>query len=62
MTEKLTDNASLGELMTALQSIQTDFQGGKNNIASALGSPFIGTDKFGTTKTKIETLKNVLVE
>ena len=29
MTEKLTDNASLGELMTALQSIQTDFQGAK---------------------------------
>ncbi|HBF7929120.1 TPA: hypothetical protein KOY26_001590 [Clostridioides difficile] len=58
MTEKLTENASLGELMTALESIQTDFQTGKNNISSALGSPFVGTDKSGTTKTKIETLKN----
>lgn len=58
MTEKLTDNASLGELMTALQSIQTDFQGGKNNIANVLGSPFLSTDKLSTTKTKIETLKN----
>ena len=62
MTEKLTENASLGELMAALENVQTDFQTGKNNISSALGSPFIGTDKFGTTKTKIETLKNVLVE
>ncbi|HBG5346485.1 TPA: hypothetical protein KQG29_003938 [Clostridioides difficile] len=58
MTEKLTDNASLGELMTALQSIQTDFQGGKNNIANVLGSPFAGTDKLSSTKTRIETLKN----
>lgn len=55
MTEKLTDNASLGELMAALENVQTDFQTGKNNISSALGSPFIGTDKFDTTKTKIET-------
>ncbi|HFL2427527.1 TPA: hypothetical protein ACG3JQ_003642 [Clostridioides difficile] len=58
MTEKLTENASLGELMTALQSIQTDFQGGKNNIANVLGSPFLSVDKLSTTKTKIETLKN----
>ncbi|MCC0654833.1 hypothetical protein [Clostridioides sp. ES-S-0001-03] len=58
MTEKLTENASLGELMTTLQSIQTDFQTGKNNISSALGSPFVGTDKSGTTRTKIVTLKN----
>ncbi|MCP8368578.1 hypothetical protein [Clostridioides difficile] len=62
MTTKLTDNASLGELMTTLENVQTDFQTGKNNISSALGSPFVGTDKLGTTKTKIETLKNVLVE
>ncbi|AXU49872.1 hypothetical protein [Clostridioides difficile] len=58
MTEKLTDNASLEELMTALQSVQNDFQTGKNNLASALGSPFLSTDKLSTTKTKIETLKN----
>ncbi|UWD47715.1 hypothetical protein NYR90_14330 [Clostridioides difficile] len=58
MATKLTDNASLGELMTTLQSIQTDFQGGKNNIANVLGSPFLSTDKLSTTKTKIETLKN----
>ncbi|WP_394869656.1 hypothetical protein [Clostridioides difficile] len=62
MTEKLTDNASLEELMTALQSVQNDFQTGKNNIANVLGSPFAGTDKLNVTKTKIETLKNVLVE
>ncbi|HBE8730971.1 TPA: hypothetical protein OUL15_000716 [Clostridioides difficile] len=60
MTTKLTDNASLGELMTALQSVQTDFQTGKNNLSSALGNPFVGTDKLETTKTKIETLKNSL--
>ncbi|UWD50610.1 glycine-rich protein (plasmid) [Clostridioides difficile] len=46
MTEKLTDNNSLGELMTSLQSVQTDFQTGKKNIVSALGSPFVATDKF----------------
>ncbi|HFL3546927.1 TPA: hypothetical protein ACG3P2_002497 [Clostridioides difficile] len=58
MTEKLTDNASLGELMTALQNIQTDFQVSKNNIANVLGSPFANADKLDVTKTKIETLKN----
>ncbi|MCC0629851.1 MULTISPECIES: hypothetical protein [unclassified Clostridioides] len=62
MTEKLTDNASLGELMTALESVKNDLQIGKNNVASTLGSPFAGTDKLNVTKTKIETLKNVLVE
>lgn len=60
MTKKLTDNASLGELMTTFQSIKTDFQVGKNNVASILGSPFLGTDKLDTTKTKIQTLKNTL--
>ncbi|HBF5456094.1 TPA: hypothetical protein KOQ79_002054 [Clostridioides difficile] len=60
MTEKLNDNASLGELMMALQSIQTDFQGSKNNIATVLGSPFLNKDKLDVTKTKIETLKNTL--
>ncbi|EGT4047634.1 hypothetical protein ERM65_06555 [Clostridioides difficile] len=60
MTTKLTDNASLGELMTALQSVQNDFQTGKNNIASVLGSPFVATDKLDVTKTKIQTLKNTL--
>lgn len=58
MTEKLTDNASLKELMTALQSVQNDFQTGKNNMANVLGSPFLSIDKLSTTKTKIETLKN----
>lgn len=58
MTEKLIDNASLGELMTTLQSVQNDFQTGKNNIASALGNPFVGADKLDVTKTKIEKLKN----
>ncbi|MCC0668503.1 MULTISPECIES: hypothetical protein [unclassified Clostridioides] len=61
MATKLTDNASLGELMIALQSVQTDFQTGKNNIANTLGSPFDGIDKLDVTKTKIETLKNTLV-
>ncbi|MCC0677791.1 MULTISPECIES: hypothetical protein [unclassified Clostridioides] len=58
MTEKLTDNASLGELMIAFESIKNDLQIGKNNVASTLGSPFTGTDKLNITKTKIETLKN----
>ncbi|MGS2388153.1 hypothetical protein ACVCBU_17300, partial [Clostridioides difficile] len=62
MTEKLTENSSLSELMIAFESIKNDLQIGKNNVASTLGSPFTGTDKLGTTKTKIETLKNVLVE
>ncbi|WP_236880436.1 phage tail protein [Clostridioides difficile] len=31
-----------------------------NNIASTLGSPFVGTDKLSVTKTKIQTLKNTL--
>ncbi|MCC0680414.1 hypothetical protein IC218_09020 [Clostridioides sp. ES-S-0005-03] len=60
MTTKLTDNASLEELMTTLENVQADFQTGKNNISSALGNPFAGTDKLETTKTKIETLKSSL--
>ncbi|ENY8941426.1 hypothetical protein ACHDL8_001034 [Clostridioides difficile] len=58
MTEKLTENASLGGLMTAFESIKNDLQIGKNNVASTLGIPFTGTDKLNITKTKIETLKN----
>ncbi|EGT2204577.1 hypothetical protein DFW37_09435 [Clostridioides difficile] len=61
MTEKLTENTSLREIMTALQSIQTDLQNGKNNITNVLGSPFLSTDKLDVTKTKIETLKSALV-
>ncbi|EGT3851609.1 hypothetical protein MZI42_04580 [Clostridioides difficile] len=61
MTEKLTDNASLRELMTTLQGVQTDFQNGKSNITTVLGSPFLNTDKLDITKTKIETLKSALV-
>ncbi|UDN56909.1 hypothetical protein [Clostridioides sp. ES-S-0010-02] len=60
MTEKLTDNASLRELMIAFESTKNDLQIGKNNIASTLGSPFLGTDKLNTTKTKTQTLKNTL--
>ncbi|MGX9756019.1 hypothetical protein ACWYRQ_07065 [Clostridioides difficile] len=62
MTTKLTDNASFGELMTALQSIQNDLQTDKNNIANVLGSSFGGTDKLDVTKTKLETLKNTFAE
>ncbi|MCC0764276.1 hypothetical protein IR151_14840 [Clostridioides sp. ES-S-0006-03] len=58
MTEKLTENSSLSELMIAFESIKNDLQIGKNNVASTLGSPFTGTDKLNITKTKIETLKN----
>ncbi|WP_227863484.1 hypothetical protein [Clostridioides sp. ES-S-0049-02] len=57
MTEKLTENASLGEIMAALQSVQTDFQTSKDNITTVLGSPFLSTDKLDITKTKTETLK-----
>ncbi|MDN9304169.1 hypothetical protein KLJ77_18265, partial [Clostridioides difficile] len=60
MTEKLTDNASLRELMIAFESAKNDLQIDKNNIASTLGSPFLGTDKLDTTKTKTQTLKNTL--
>ncbi|EGT3815746.1 TPA: hypothetical protein OXB05_002688 [Clostridioides difficile] len=61
MTEKLTNNASLRELMTTLQGVQTDFQNSKSNITTVLGSPFLNTDKLDITKTKIETLKSALV-
>ncbi|MCC0678565.1 MULTISPECIES: hypothetical protein [unclassified Clostridioides] len=62
MTEKLTENASLGEIMAALQSVQTDFQTSKDNITTVLGSPFLSTDKLDITKTKTETLKSALAD
>lgn len=58
MIEKLNENASLSELITAFEQVKNELQIGKNNMADTLGSPFIRTDKLGTTKTKIETLKN----
>ncbi|EMJ5513756.1 DUF2433 domain-containing protein [Clostridioides difficile] len=60
MTEKLTDNASLRELITTFESTKKDLQIGKNNIANTLGNPFAGVDKLDETKTKIQTLKNTL--
>ncbi|MCC0697561.1 hypothetical protein [Clostridioides sp. ES-S-0048-02] len=62
MTEKLTENSSLGGLMTALESVKNDLQIGKNNVASTLGSPFAGTDKLDVTRTKIVTLKSALAD
>ena len=58
MLEKLNENASLSELITTFGDVKNELQISKNNIASALGSPFAGTDKLDVTKTKIETLKN----
>ncbi|MCC0637513.1 hypothetical protein [Clostridioides sp. ES-S-0001-02] len=58
MIEKLNENASLSELITTFGQVKNELQIGKNNISSALGSPFVGTDKLNLTKTKIETLKN----
>ncbi|VIF60258.1 Uncharacterised protein [Clostridioides difficile] len=62
MATKLEENAKLREMIDTLETAKDDLQAGKNNIASTLGSPFVGTDKLDVTKTKIETLKNVLVE
>ncbi|AXU71585.1 hypothetical protein VSK93_16280 [Clostridioides difficile] len=58
MLEKLNENASLSELITTFGNVKNELQIGKNNIASTLGNPFVGTDKLDVTKTKIETLKN----
>ncbi|VFC55015.1 Uncharacterised protein [Clostridioides difficile] len=54
MLEKLNENASLSELITTFGDVKNELQISKNNIASALGSPFAGTDKLDVTKTKIE--------
>ncbi|MCZ1090867.1 kelch repeat-containing protein [Clostridioides difficile] len=61
MTSKLTDNASLGELMTTLESVQNDLQVGKNNIANILGSPFTGNDKLDTTKNTLNSIRSTFV-
>lgn len=58
MIEKLNENASLSQLITAFGDVKNELQIGKNNIANTLGSPFTGADKLNITKTKIETLKN----
>ncbi|MCC0706971.1 hypothetical protein [Clostridioides sp. ES-S-0190-01] len=58
MIEKLNENASLSELITTFGQVKNELQIGKNNISSALGSPFVGTDKLDVTRTKIVTLKN----
>ncbi|VFG15318.1 Uncharacterised protein [Clostridioides difficile] len=60
MIEKLNENASLSDLITTFENVKDELQIGKNNIASTLGSPFVGTDKLSVTKTKIQTLKNTL--
>ncbi len=60
MTEKLNENASLSELITAFGQVKNELQIGKNNITSTLGSPFTGKDKLDVIKTKIQTSKNTL--
>ncbi|WP_131042373.1 hypothetical protein [Clostridioides difficile] len=53
MTEKLTDNASLRELMTALESIKNDLQINKSNIVNAIGSPATLSDKLSMIAPRI---------
>ncbi|HBF2805444.1 TPA: hypothetical protein KN238_000023 [Clostridioides difficile] len=55
MTEKLTENASLGELMTALESVKNDLQINKNNIIDAIGNPATLNDKLSTIPSRITT-------
>lgn len=56
MTTKLNDNASLRELMTALQGIQTDFQTSKNNIINAIGNTIDVNDKLSIIPSRITTV------
>ncbi|MCI9978040.1 hypothetical protein JY742_18085 [Clostridioides difficile] len=58
MTAKLTDNASLRELITAFDSIKTDLQSSKSNIINTLGAPATSNDKLSTIPTRINTLKS----
>ncbi|MCC0637516.1 kelch repeat-containing protein [Clostridioides sp. ES-S-0001-02] len=60
MTIKLEEDSSIKEVMDSFENIKNDLQSAKNNLASTLGSPFIPTDLFSTTKTKIQTFKDTL--
>ncbi|EAA0008377.1 TPA: hypothetical protein ACMVTQ_003936 [Clostridioides difficile] len=56
MTTKLTDNASLGELMTTFDSIKNDLQIEKNNIINAIGSPANINDKLSIIPSRMTTV------
>ncbi|ENZ9521516.1 TPA: hypothetical protein KNK83_003677 [Clostridioides difficile] len=56
MTAKLTDNASLRELITAFECIQNDLQTSKNNIVNAIGNPANLNDKLSIIPSKITTV------
>lgn len=60
MTIKLEEDSSIKEVMDSFENIKNDLQNAKDNLASALGSPFVSTDSFSTTKTKIQTFKSTL--
>ncbi|HBF2286009.1 TPA: hypothetical protein KQC86_003285 [Clostridioides difficile] len=55
MTEKLTDNASLRELIIAFESIKNGLQINKNNIIDAIGNPATLNDKLSTIPSRITT-------
>ncbi|OFA25334.1 hypothetical protein BW28_03005 [Clostridioides difficile] len=60
MTIKLEEDSSIKEVMDSFENIKNDLQNAKDNLASTLGSPFVSTDSFSTTKTKIQTFKSTL--
>ncbi|WP_394869949.1 hypothetical protein [Clostridioides difficile] len=56
MLEKLNENASLSQLITAFESSTNEIKTTKNNIVNILGNPFLEGTRFSEFETKLQTL------
>ena len=58
MIEKLNENASLGQLITAFENSTNEIKTTKNNLTNILGNPFLESTKFTEFEGKMQNLMN----
>ncbi|EML1139390.1 hypothetical protein NFZ15_017990 [Clostridioides difficile] len=56
MIEKLNENASLGQLITAFENSTNEIKTTKNNLTNILGNPFSEGTRFSEFETNLQTL------
>ncbi|AXU64307.1 hypothetical protein ACTPDT_10005 [Clostridioides difficile] len=62
MIEKLNENASLGQLITAFENSTNEIKTTKNNLTNILGNPFLESTKFTEFEGKMQNLMNTFKE
>lgn len=62
MLEKLNENASLSQLITAFENSTKELKVSKDNFTNLLGNPFLGSTKFSEFEGKMQNLMSTFKE